>query len=88
MHVDHIVSIPEIMNLPGFLDLSAENMYYITRAPINLQYLSALANSAKSSREVAYIENMDPTWIEEQQALHDMVRDQLVNIIQKMIATQ
>jgi hypothetical protein len=85
---DHIVPIAEIMNIPGFTQLSADNMYIITRAPLNFQWLSQAANFAKGSREVAYIEDMDPTWIEEQQTLHDTVRGQLEDIIQKMLANQ
>jgi hypothetical protein len=85
---DHIVPLAEIMNLPGFTQLSADNMYIITRAPLNLQWLSQAANLAKSSREVAFMEGTDPTWIEEQQALHDAVRSQLEDIIQKLIANQ
>jgi hypothetical protein len=85
---DHIVSLAEIMNLPGFTRLSADNMYIIARAPLNFQWLSRAANFAKSSREVAFIEDMDPTWIAGQQALHDMVRSQLEGIIQALIANQ
>jgi hypothetical protein len=85
---DHIVSLAEIMNLPGFTELSPENMYIITRAPLNFQWLSQAANLAKSSREVAFMEDADPTWVEEQQVLHDTVRTQLEDIIQKLVANQ
>lgn len=83
---DHIVPLAELINLPGFTRLSAEDMYMLSRAPLNFQWLSRATNFAKSSRDVGFIENLDPAWIEEQQALHDTVRSQLEEIIQKLLA--
>lgn len=85
---DHIISLAELINLPGFTGLSAENMFMMSRAPLNFQWLSDAANLAKSSRDVGFIEDMDPAWIKDQQALHDTVRSQLEKIIQKLLASQ
>lgn len=85
---DHIVPLAELINLPGFTRLSADEMYMLSRAPLNFQWLSRATNFAKSSRDVGFIENLDPAWIEDQQALHDTVRSQLEEIIRKLLASQ
>ena len=85
---DHIVPIAEIMNMPGFLELDADNMYLVTRAPVNFQWMSQADNLVKSSGSAALIEDADPTWLAQQLTLHDEVKDQLAQIIQKLLAGQ
>lgn len=85
---DHIVPLAEMINIPGFMDLTADNMYMITRAPLNFQWMSQEANFAKSSRDVELMEDADPAWVDQQVALHDRVRGQLEEIIQKLLASQ
>jgi hypothetical protein len=85
---DHIISLAEIINLPGFTRLTPNNMYMVTRAPINYQWLSQSANDAKSSRSVALMEGVDPRWRYQQKILEDRTRAQLIDIIRKLLASQ
>lgn len=88
VRVDHIVPLAELVNLPRFTQLSAENMYIIAKAPVNYQWLSLSANSAKSSRSVVNIRSPDPQWQADQFALQNRVRQQLTNAIAKLLASQ
>jgi hypothetical protein len=77
-----------MMQMPGFMQLTPRNMYAVTRAPFNLQWMSESANKSKSSRSVAGMKRVDPRWRDEQIALEDEVRPQLIAIIQKLLASQ
>jgi hypothetical protein len=85
---DHIVPLAELINIPGFLELSADNMYMLSRAPLNLQWLSQTVNLMKSSRSVSYMIRVDPAWQDGQAALQTSVRGQLEQIVQRLIQTQ
>jgi hypothetical protein len=85
---DHVVPLTEIMQMPGFAELTPQNMYAVSRAPLNLQWLSRKANLAKSSRSAAYIRTADPAWQAEQVKLENTVRAQRADIIQKLLAGQ
>ncbi|MGH3853933.1 MAG: hypothetical protein ACRDR6_10660 [Pseudonocardiaceae bacterium] len=85
---DHIVPIAELVNLPGFMELSADNMYMVSRAPINYQWLSWKANLAKSSRDVDEMTGIDPAWQADQVALQSSVRAQMEKVIQQLIVSQ
>lgn len=85
---DHIDPLAELINIPGFLELNADNMYMVSRAPLNFQWLSQTANLMKSSRSVGYMMGVDPAWQEGQAALQNSVRVQLEQIIQRLIQTQ
>jgi hypothetical protein len=85
---DHIIPLAEIVNMPGFTRLKAEYMYVVTRAPVNYQWLSRGANSAKQSRSVAGMSGVDPVWQAEQIALEQEVRAKLQDIINKLLTIQ
>lgn len=85
---DHIVPLAELINMPGFLDLSADNMYMVSRAPLNFQWLSEEANIDKSSRSVAEMTGVDRVWQGSQGALRNSIKGQLQDIIQQLIAGQ
>ena len=85
---DHIVPLAEIINMPGFTKLSPQNMYVVTRAPVNLQWLSFKANLSKSSRSVAGMSGVDPQWQAEQVELENQIREQLQDIINKLLRSQ
>lgn len=85
---DHIVPLAEIINLPGFLRLTPENMWAVVRAPVNLQWLTQTANKAKGSKYVADMAQADPAWRAAQAALQDRVRAQLQDIIHRLLASQ
>jgi hypothetical protein len=84
---DHIVPIAEILYLPGFLKLPPALMYQVVRAPVNLQWLSSLENSIKSSGTAARISGADPQWVQQQIALQNSTRDQLTDLIQQLLKT-
>jgi hypothetical protein len=88
VHADHIIPLAEIVNMPNFMKLSSENMWAVTRAPINLQWLSARANLSKSAKSVAAMDQVDPAWQASQVALQNRVRQQLQDTINKLLASQ
>jgi hypothetical protein len=85
---DHIVPLAEIVQMPGFTRLNPEYMYAVTRAPLNLQWMSRTANRSKSSRIVAEMTKADPAWRASQTALQNQVRTQLQDIINRLLASQ
>jgi hypothetical protein len=85
---DHIVPLAEIVNLPGFTKLNAQNMYVVTRAPANLQWLSVPVNISKNSRSVALMSGVDAQWQADQVVLENQVRRQLIDIINKLLKSQ
>jgi hypothetical protein len=85
---DHIVPLAQIINMPGFVKLSPQNMYAVTRAPLNLQWLSFKANLSKSSRSVASMSGVDPQWQADQVRLEQQVAQQLQEIINKLLKSQ
>jgi hypothetical protein len=87
-NADHIVPLAEIVNMKGFTKLSAQNMYTVARAPINLQWLSASANSSKQSRSVSGMKGVDPAWQTEQLALQKQVRQQIQDLINLLLKSQ
>ncbi|HWE91719.1 MAG TPA: hypothetical protein VG317_19815 [Pseudonocardiaceae bacterium] len=88
LRADHIIPLAQLLNEPGFLELNADNMYMVSRAPLNLQWLSARANSLKASKSAADMENLDPAWQDQQVTLENSVRSQLRQVIQQLIASQ
>ncbi len=85
---DHIVSLAELMSMRGFLRLTPRNMYAVSRARLNLQWLSYAANLSKGSRSAAAVTGADAAWVEEQVALENRVRRQLQDIIDKLLKSQ
>lgn len=85
---DHIIPVAELVNRPDFLRLSAENMYLVTRAPINYQWLGARSNMSKRSRSVASMDDVDPVWKAQQLALEQRVRARLTEIIHTLLDLQ
>ncbi|WP_406277225.1 hypothetical protein [Embleya sp. NBC_00896] len=85
---DHIVPLAEIISMPGFTKLTPQNMYAITRAPINFQWLSYAANYSKSSRSAAAITGVDPAWAAQATQLEIQARQDLRDLIQQLLKTQ
>jgi hypothetical protein len=85
---DHIIPLAELINTPGFVKLTPENMWAIVNAPLNYQWLSPGANSSKSSHSVAAMGGVDPQWQAEQAQLEQRTRQQLRDIIDKLLKSQ
>lgn len=85
---DHIIPLAEIINMANFTKLSAQNMYAVTRAPLNYQWLSYTANLSKQARSAADMSGVDPAWQESQVQLENEVRQQLQDIINKLLKSQ
>lgn len=85
---DHIIPLSEIVSMPGFHRLTPMNMYAVTRAPVNLQWMSSKANWSKSSRSVANMSGVDPAWQAAQVQLEIRTRQQLQDLITKLLASQ
>jgi len=85
---DHIIPLAEIVNMPNFMRLTPANMWTVTRAPVNYQWLSFSSNQSKSSRSVAGMSGVDPGWQATQVRLENEVRTQLQEIINKLLKSQ
>ncbi|SIS04542.1 hypothetical protein [Williamsia sterculiae] len=81
---DHIVPLSEIVNLPGYAALTPTDMYVVSRAPLNLQWLSQRANVAKNSGLARRVVGADEAWVEEQDRLYTSVREQLIALISQL----
>jgi hypothetical protein len=81
VEADHIISLAELVQTPGFTLLTPDEMYAVANAPVNLQWLSRRANRAKSSRPAADIDGVDPRWRAGQVALEEEVRARLLQLI-------
>jgi hypothetical protein len=53
LHADHIVSMKEVTEMPGFKDLSVENQIKVLNNPDNFAGLSETANTSKGSKSYA-----------------------------------
>jgi hypothetical protein len=85
---DHIITIAEQISMPGFVKLTPDGMYVVTRAPLNFQWLSFKANLSKSSRSAAAMSGVDPRWQAQQVQLEADVRAQLQEVIDKLLRSQ
>lgn len=85
--VDHIVPLAQLMYVPGFLKLPADYMYMVANAPLNLQWMSAYGNAAKSSDSVARISGADQQWLKEQLQLEQDTQKKLQDLINQLLAT-
>jgi hypothetical protein len=85
---DHIIPLAEIINMPGFIRLNAVNMYAVSRAPLNYQWLSWTSNTSKQSHSVAGMSGVDPSWQAVQVRLENEVRRQLQDLINKLLKSQ
>jgi hypothetical protein len=85
---DHIVPLAQMMYMPGFLKLPAEQMYMVANSPLNLQWMSAAANAARSSGSAARVLNADPKWLEQQLALEESTRTKLQDVINQLLAAK
>ncbi len=85
---DHIIPLAELVQMRGFMKLTPRNMYVLSRAPLNFQWLSKAANESKQSRSAAYVSGADPKWIKEQVALESETRKKLQEIIDQLLKSQ
>lgn len=72
----------------GFMKLTPKNMYVVSRAPLNFQWLSKSANESKQSRSAAHVSGADPKWIRDQIALENETRKKLQDIIDQLLKSQ
>ncbi|MFG1887792.1 hypothetical protein ACGFIR_07970 [Micromonospora sp. NPDC049051] len=85
---DHIIPLARIIQMPGFVKLSPQNMYQVVNARVNLQWLSFKSNWSKSSRSVAGMSSADPQWRTAQMQLEDDVYKVLQDTINKLLRSQ
>ncbi|MGW1372997.1 hypothetical protein ACWD6P_01795 [Streptomyces sp. NPDC002446] len=85
---DHIVPLAELIHMRGFMQLTPRNMYVVSRANLNFQWLSKAANESKQSRSAAYVSGADPQWIKNQIALENETRRKLQDIIDQLLKSQ
>lgn len=85
---DHIVPLAELVQLPGFSQLTARNMMAVANSPSNLQWLSNAANTTKFSRSGVAIKPFDPAFTTTQHALEETARKGLSQLIQDLLSLQ
>lgn len=86
---NHVVPLIDVMNFPGFLQLSAENMYVVANTPLNLQWLSYIAAAALASPSMAQIIGpLDEGWLVEQAQMQARVRGEVEQLIRQLLAGQ
>ena len=85
---DHIVPLAELVQLPGFSQLTATNMMAVANSPANLQWLSNAANTTKFSRSGVAIKPFDPAFTIAQHALEDNARAGLTRLIRDLLSLQ
>ena len=85
---DHIVPLAELVQLPGFAQLTPENQWLVAHAPLNFQWLSRRANTAKNSGYAGRIKGADPNWVAQQDQLQITTRTALLDLITTLIAAQ
>jgi hypothetical protein len=81
---DHIVPLSDLVNLPGFARLSPENMWLLSRSPVNFQWMSRTANESKNSGLAGRITGADPGWMAQQDALQMQTRQKLIDLIKQL----
>lgn len=83
---DHIVPLAELIKLPGFLKLTADQMYLLSQVPLNYQWLSWTANTAKNSASAArMLTKADGNWAGKQIQLQNETRNQLQDVINNLV---
>lgn len=85
---DHIVPLTEVINLPGFTELSADNMVTVANSPVNFQWLPRALNREKLAGSIGRLTDLDPQWQEDQVALEDRVRAELKAAIEQLLQSQ
>ena len=83
---DHIVPLAELIKLPGFLKLTSDQMFILSQLPLNYQWLSWTANTAKNSGSAArMLPKADRNWAGKQIQLQNETRNQLQDIIKNLV---
>ncbi|MGV9803496.1 hypothetical protein ACWDTP_36155 [Mycobacterium sp. NPDC003449] len=83
---DHIVPLAELLKLPGFLKLTSDQMFMLSRLPLNYQWLSWTANKGKNSGSAErLLPEADRNWVGKQLHLQNQTRDQLQDIINNLV---
>ncbi|NKY19667.1 hypothetical protein [Tsukamurella spumae] len=83
---DHVISLAEMVGMPGFAKLSPRDMYRMMNWRANLQWLSRPANSAKRSRVAADVKGWDPSFRDAQTVLELRNRDSIQAMIYSLLS--
>lgn len=83
---DHIVPLAELIKMRGFLKLTPEQIFAISRLPMNFQWLSWAANMGKNSGSAArLLPGADANWVGRQVQMQDETRSKLQEIIDDLV---
>ena len=63
---DHILPYSKILLLPGFMELTVENMDIVINCPCNLQWMPGGVNSSKGNKSASTLAGVDPSWLRQQ----------------------
>jgi len=85
---DRVTPLARVLSIEGFTQLSPESMYFVSRAPLNLQWLSPNAALSRKSGSVAAVTGVDDTWLDKQVDMQTTVEDKLKTLIAQLIASE
>ncbi|MEU7633751.1 hypothetical protein AB0C34_27870 [Nocardia sp. NPDC049220] len=72
-----IIPLSELMQIPGFTDLTPEQMWHVTHTPANMQWVSRPVHWMQRGRSAATLTGIDPDYQVEQVQLENRVRSDL-----------
>jgi hypothetical protein len=78
----------DILEMPKFMNLNAENMWRVAMSPINRPWISDQAVLAKNSPSVAAVTGLDEAWLQQQSEMADSVRQKLLDAIDMLLKSQ
>lgn len=82
----HIVSLAELIKLPGFLKLTSDQMYILSRLPLNYQWQSWTASTAADSGSaVRLLPQPDASWAGKQMQLKNETSNQLRDVVNNLV---
>ncbi|WP_139245880.1 hypothetical protein [Geodermatophilus amargosae] len=81
---DHIIPLVELIQLPGFLKLSPENMLRVINSPVNLQWLPTGVNQGMAHDGALRVANPDMAWVFKQLTLRGTTRLKVLEQIEML----
>lgn len=85
---DHIVPLAELIERPGFVLLSAENMIRVVNARCNLQWMASPLNTIKRSKSMAFVRGLDDAVWAAQYQLEANKLSEIDRLIQLLLRIQ
>lgn len=82
-----IITLAEIVNIPGFVHLTAEQILRVTFTPMNLQWVSRPVYWMQRGRSAAFLRGVHPDYQTDQVQLENSVRAELHRVVAAAVAS-